>query len=171
MIFTDVLDPEEADEDGSIDYYSSALDEEDESGLLEVGVITVTTEVETKDVEKLHQDVKYSSLLSYILKPISLLIQGFKNNKNSQEKLFRNMCNFGAQEVWRNEILVVSSYFDVYTCKYQYLFLNPTLLDCIIGYIMEDSVGDRSLKRLPQIRLNLIDGSIPSYYTILNSHE
>ena len=34
---------------------------------------------------------------------------------------------------------------------------------------MEDSVGDRYLKRLYQRRLNLIDGYISSYYSIINS--
>ena len=36
---------------------------------------------------------------------------------------------------------------------------------------MEYSVGERALKRLPQIRLNFIDGSISSYCSILNSPE
>ena len=34
---------------------------------------------------------------------------------------------------------------------------------------MEDAIGDRYLKRIPQIRLSLIDGSISSYCSILNS--
>ena len=34
---------------------------------------------------------------------------------------------------------------------------------------MDCSVGERALKRLPQIRLNFIDGSISSYCYILNS--
>ena len=36
---------------------------------------------------------------------------------------------------------------------------------------MEDSVGDMDLKRLPQRRLNFIDGYISSYCYILNSPE
>ena len=36
---------------------------------------------------------------------------------------------------------------------------------------MEDAVGNRSLKRTPQIRLNLIDGSISSYCSMINSLE
>ena len=36
---------------------------------------------------------------------------------------------------------------------------------------MEDAVGERALKRLPQRRLNFIDGSISSYCSILNSPE
>ena len=33
------------------------------------------------------------------------------------------------------------------------------------------AVGERYLKSLPQRRLNFIDGSISSYYSILNSPE
>ena len=51
MIATDVLDSEEAYEYGSIDDDVAALDEEDESGLLEAGVSTGMTEVGTKEVE------------------------------------------------------------------------------------------------------------------------
>ena len=44
-------------------------------------------------------------------------------------------------------------------------------LDCIAGYIMDDAVGEKALKRMPQRRLNFIDGSISSYCYILNSPE
>ena len=64
---------------------------------------------------------------------------------------------------------VVSFYLDVETTKYQCRLLNPTPLDFITGYIMEDSVSDRALKRLSQRRLNLIYGYISSYCSILNS--
>ena len=84
FVATDILDSEEAYGDDSIDNDGAALDEEDESGLLEVGVITVTTEVETKDVEKLHQDVKYSSLMPYMLKPNFYSHQEFKDNNKVQ---------------------------------------------------------------------------------------
>ena len=66
---------------------------------------------------------------------------------------------------------VDSSYLDVETTKDQCRLLNPTPLDCIAGYIVDDSVGERALKRLPHIRLNFIDGSISSYCYILNSPE
>ena len=72
------------------------------------------------------------------------------------------MCNFGVRSEYREGIVVVSSYLDVETTKYQCRILNPTPLDCITGYIMEDAVGVRYLKRLPQIRLKFIDGYISS---------
>ena len=121
-----------------------------------------------KEVQKI---VKYSSLLSFMLKHTSLLTEGFKENKKSQEDLFKIMFNFGSLSVCRNGRRSVSSYIDVDTRKYQYRLLNPTPLECISGYIMEDSVGYRSLKRMPQRRLNLIDGNISSYCSILNYTE
>ena len=114
---------------------------------------------------------KSSSLSSYILKPSFLLEQGFKKNWTAQEKLFKHMCNFGSQAEWRKGRSVISSYLDVDTTKYQCRLLSPTPLDCIAWYIMEDSVGERALKRLPQRRLNFIDGCISSYCYIINSPE
>ena len=68
-------------------------------------------------------------------------------------------------------IRVVISYLDVDKTKMQCCLLNPTPLDCITGYIMEDAVYYRSLKRLSQIRLNFTDGFISCYCYILNSPE
>ena len=81
------------------------------------------------------------------------------------------MCNFGAQEEWREGRIFVSSYLDVDTTKDQCRLLNPTPLDCIVGYTMDDAVGERYLKRLPQRRLEFIDGYISSYCSIINSTE
>ena len=119
----------------------------------------------------MQKDWKSSSLSSYMLKYSNLITQGFGNNRTAQEKLFNHMCNFGARTEWREGILVVSYYLDVETTKDQCRLLNPKHLECISGYIMEDAVGDRSLKRLPQRNLNLIDGSISSYCYILNSSK
>ena len=91
LIVTDVIDSEQAVEDGYIDDDGAASYEEDDSGSGEVGVITGATEVGTEQVEELHQAVKYSSLLSYMLKPPSLLTQSFEYNKKAQEKLFKHM--------------------------------------------------------------------------------
>ena len=77
LIATDVPKSEEVAKDGSIDNYGSDSDEEDESGSGEVGVSTGVTESGTKEVEEVQQDVKYSSLSSYMLKPTSLLTKGF----------------------------------------------------------------------------------------------
>ena len=94
--------------------------------------------------------VKSSFLSSYMLKPPSLLTQVFNNNKKAQYNIFSHMCSFGSQAEWRNGKRAASSYLDVETIKYQYLLVNSTPLECITGYIMMDSIGDRDLKRLPQ---------------------
>ena len=113
LITMDILDSEDAASDGSIDNYGAALDEEDGSGSVEAGVGTGVTESGTKELEEVQQDVKYSSLSSYMLKPTSLLTQIFNNNNKAQEKLFNHMCNFWAWAEWRNGRRAVSSYLDV----------------------------------------------------------
>ena len=120
-------------------------------------------------MEEVKRVMKYSSLSSYMLKPTSLIIQLFKENKKEQENISKHMCNFGAWGEWRNGRIYVSSYLDFDISNDKYRLVNPTPLDCIIGYIMEYSVGDRDLKRLPQWRLDLIDGSISSYGYIIKS--
>ena len=56
--------------------------------------------------------------------------------------------------------LSFSYYLNIETGKDQYHLISPNPLDCIAGYMMEDAVVDRDLKRMPQRRLNLIDGFI-----------
>ena len=98
-----------------------------------------------------------------MLKHPSLLTQAFNNNNQSQEKIFKHMCNFGAQSECRNGIRAFSSYLDVDIINDQYRMVNPTSLDCIAGYTTEGDIGDRALKRLPHQNMNIIDGSISSY--------
>ena len=102
-----------------------------------------------------------------MLKPPSLLTQGFNKNKKARENLFNHMCSFGVRAEWRNGRRSVSSYLDVDISYYQERLVKPTPLECIAGYIMEDTIGDRSLKRLPHKSMNLIDGSISSYCSII----
>ena len=73
----------------------------------------------TKEVEEVQQAVKYSSLFPFMLKPPSLLIQGFKDNNKAQYNLLNGMCNFGAHAVWRNGRRAANSYLGVETSKYQ----------------------------------------------------
>ena len=163
LIAVDVIDSEDADEDAFIVHDDADFYEEDGSGLVGAGAI--------EEVKDMHKALKSSYLSSYMLKSSKLLTQGFENNKKSQEKLFKYMCNFGSQSEWRKGRSFISSYLDVETTKDKCRLLNPTPLDCISGYIMEDSVVGRALKRLPQRRMNFIDGSISSYVSILNSPE
>ena len=49
--------------------------------------------------------------------------------------------------------------------------LNPSVLDTVIGFVMNDSQGEEAKKRLPQRRLNFIDGMVSSHCGVLNSEE
>ena len=102
---------------------------------------------------------EFKVFFSFVLyvETFSFTHTGLLNHRTAQEKLFKYMCNFGARAYWREVIRVVNSYLDVESTRDQFCLLNPTSLDCISGYIMKDDVGDRALKRLPQIKLNLID--------------
>ena len=126
-------------------------------------MIIGVTQSGTEEVEEVQRVVKYSSLFPYMLKPTSLLTLGFNKNKNSQENLFNRMCNFGARTEWRNGRRAISSYLDVEIIHDKYRLVNPNSLECIKGYIMEDAIGERDLKRMPQQRMNMIDGSLSSY--------
>ena len=123
-------------------------------------MITGVTQSGTEEVEEVQRVVKSYSISSYMLKPTSLLTQGFNKNKKAQQKLFNHMCNFGARKEWRNGRRSARSYLDVDINNDQYRLVNPTPLEFIAGYIMEYSIGGRDLKRLTQRRLKLIDGSI-----------
>ena len=111
-------------------------------------------------MEEVQKDVKYSSISLFMLKPTSLFTQGFNENNKAHENILNNIYNFGSQSMWRNGRISASSYIDAETSKYQYRLINPTPLYCIVGYITEDAVGDRDLKRMPKRRLKLIYGSI-----------
>ena len=80
--------------------------------------------------------VKYSSLSSYMLKPPSLLLQGFNKNNKSQENIFKHMCNFGSQSEWSNGRRDFSSYLDGDIRNDQYRLVDKTPLECIKCYIM-----------------------------------
>ena len=95
-------DSSESVEYGSIDIDGTYLDEVDDSGSGEADVITGVTQSVTEEVEEVHRVVKYFSLLPYMLKPPSLITQGFNQNKKAHENIFNRVCNFGAQEECRN---------------------------------------------------------------------
>ena len=69
---------------------------------------TGVTKSVIEEVEEVQQVVKYSSLLSYMLKPPSLITQLFNKDKKAQKNIFNRMCNFGARSEWRNGIRAVS---------------------------------------------------------------
>ena len=115
----DVLDSEEAAEYASIVHDDAAEIEDDGSGLVGAGV--------TQEVQDMQKALKSSCILSCILKPSILLTQGFENNRTIQEKLFKQMCNFGSRAEWRMGRSVISSYLDVELFQLQMGFSFPFL--------------------------------------------
>ena len=82
LITVDVIDSEDADEYAYINNYGATLDEEYGSGLVGAGV--------TEEVKDMQKAVKYSSILSYMLKPYRLITHGFEKNRVEQEKLLKH---------------------------------------------------------------------------------
>ena len=106
-----------------------------------------------------------------MLKPPSLITKDFNTNMNTQEKLFKNMCNFGAWEEWRNGRRATSSYIDVEISNNQCRLVNTTPFYCITVYIMEYAIDDKAFDRLPQKSINIIDGDFKVtalFFTLLN---
>ena len=87
-------------------------------------------------MKEAQQSTRASSLSSYTLNPPYFIIQGLKGNKEAQEEIFDNMCNFGAWEEWMSGIRSISSYLYAETKKYQERLLNKIYLDTIKGYIL-----------------------------------
>ena len=79
----------------------------------------------------MQQSAKDASISSYMLKTPFFITKGFKDNKKAKDKLFKNMCSFGARLDWRSRKRVASYYLDVETRKYQDRLLNPNPLDYI----------------------------------------
>ena len=86
-------------------------------------------------------------------------------------KLFQHVVQFRNRTNFEAEKLEVSAYLDIDVTKDQQRLLNPTVLDTVTGFIIKDSQGEGAKKRLPQRRLNMVDGSVSSHCCILNSTE
>ena len=91
LISTDVLEYEEAADDGSIDNDGAAFDEEYDSGSGVTGVRTCVTKSETEEWEEMQRVMKYSYLSSYMFEPPYLLTQVFNKNNKAQGKIFKHM--------------------------------------------------------------------------------
>ena len=73
----------------------------------------------------------------------------FRRNTKAQQKIFKHMCNFAARQEWKSGKREVSVWLDVEVTKDQARLLNPTVLDTITGYILEDSTGKKAKLKLP----------------------
>jgi len=78
---------------------------------------------------------------------------------------FRNRSNY------KEEKQEVSSYLAYEYTHEQQQLISPSVLDTVIGFIMLDSQDEGAKRRLPQRRLNFIDGTVSSHCGVLNSNE
>eukprot|EP00957_Ditylum_brightwellii_P017468 1315626-Ditylum_brightwellii.AAC.1 len=106
-----------------------------------------------------------------MFKPHSMTVKDYSIKKKAQEDLFCHMLNFGARSEWRRGKCEVSMYLDVAVSPDQCRLLNQNTLETIPDYIMEDTKGGGTRKHLPARRLNIIDGCISSWLSMLNSRE
>ena len=86
-------------------------------------------------------------------------------------KLFDHMVTFWNRMAFAEREQKVSPYLNCEYSHNQQQLLNPSVLDTIVGYVMKDSQGKGAKKRLPQRRLNFIDGTVSSHCGVLNSPE
>ena len=170
---------EDRNEDKEDDEEDDVIVEDGESDLVIVGGDGVEREVITvdEDVREAQENVtrqQQSNLQTFRLKPNDLIVDDFKTNKDAQEKLFQHMLNFAARKDWKQQEKGkrrVSSFLDIICTEEQERLLNPSVLDTIAGFIMEDTKGEGAKRRLPARRLNMIDGCISSWCSILNSTD
>ena len=99
----------------------------------------------------------------------NLIVQDLKTNLKAQEKLFKLIWNVGARSAWKGGVRIVSDALDVETTADNLRILNPSPLDTIIGYIMQDTKGEGARENPPHRRLNIIAVSLNSYCVHLNS--
>ena len=109
-----------------------------------------------------------SSLQYFCLMTNNLMVQDLRTNRKAQEDLFRHICNVRVRSKWESGARRAPYALHVAVTADNHSILNPHPLDTIIGNIMQDAKGKGNRKKLPQRRLNIIDGCINSYYVNLN---
>ena len=115
-------------------------------------------------------------LNSFMLLPPSLLkeIKEAKTNVetvSAQEKLFKHVVKFRNRMNYDKTKISVSDHLNVEVSEDQQRLLNPTVLDTVAGFLLKDAQGDGAKKRLPQRRLNFVDGQVSAHCSILNSDD
>ena len=96
---------------------------------------------------------------------------GSADKKSAQYALYNHMIKYRSRCSYQEKEQKVSEYLHCeVTCDQQKL-LNPSVLDTIVGYVMQDSQGEGTKKRLPQRRLNFIKSTVSSHCRVQNSKE
>ena len=147
------------DEDEPIDVDADKavnVDDDDDGDILQVGT--------KEEFQKLEID-------SFMFKPRRLCVEDFQTNGNAQKKLFSHMIDFASRQSWKDGKREVSRHLDVHVPQEQHRLFNPQVVDTITGFIMQDAKGEVARLRLPARLLNVIDGNISSWCSVLNSRE
>ena len=137
--------------------------------LVEIDLEEEEEVVDDDAVGNAKKELLQSGLQYFCLMPVNLMVQDLRMNRKAQEKLFRHMCNVGVREKWEGEACRVSDVLDVAVTADNNRIFNPSPLDTIIGYIMQDAKVEGAHKKLPHRRFNIIYGCINSYCVHLNS--
>ena len=113
------------------------------------------------------------TIVNFQLKTLPLVIAIIKNEDKNVAHLsfFNHILTFRNKNGFTEEKQNVSAYLNFEYTSDQQKLLNPPVLDNVTEYMMNDSLGKGTKKRLPQRRLNFIDDMVSSYYSVLNSKE
>ena len=84
--------------------------------------------------------------------------------------LYRHMCNFTAA-AWgyaHDGNLLPSPYLDVNVSRDQVKMLNPSPRDVQIGALIDESSGEKAMKKIAKRRIEFMNGNVNSYARVLN---
>ena len=170
-------------EEGAISNEGLEIIVDDGSAVSEITTGTVRSKTSAEIVKDSINAIKTSSLQSFSYCPAKL-VENIKKNRDAIEPkmdLFKHMCNFTAREEGLQQArarergkgrdVMPSDFLDCAISVDNKNILNPGPLDTILGHILEDSKGWGAKARLPKRRLNMIDGNISSYCTVLNGPD
>jgi hypothetical protein len=106
---------------------------------------------------------------TFTLKPARLVhADKTKPTRHNQIKLFEHMTNFCARQNAKAGTLKPSSALDVEFTQDQAAVLQPTMMQCNTGVIMDEMRGDGAKTRMVRRRLDMVNGNISSYCRVLN---
>lgn len=115
-------------------------------------------------------------------KPKSILERYKKDRKNKslQKEFFDHICNTVARqhagkkkmmEYKESSCLLPSSYTLAEVRVEQHDLLNPTPRTCFLGYVMDDAVGEKAVRKIAKRKLDMMTGNIAQWTQHVTSTE
>jgi hypothetical protein len=136
------------------------------------GVSSDDEDDDTNQPKSKGKDNSPTCLETFTLKPARLVHAAkTKPTRHNQMKLFEHMTNFCARQNAKVGTLKPSSALDVEFTQDQATLLQPTMMQCNTGVIMDEMRGDGAKKRMARRRLDMVNGNISSYCRVLNSKD